>query len=194
VGQFPRDSTNSAAGRQSTKYLCRESFGDRYLSHLIVTMRAMDSALIDQAIELLEKANADLQSELLPASVARRLLATYARARRLVDFGIAGLSRKLDDVAEVARVTGTSIGRAKAVVQTGKTMSQSGDLSAALQHGDISLDQAAEIAAAEASAPGAATTRAGVQRQSQAALLKVPSGKDGARSQGREAQTSRTVT
>jgi hypothetical protein len=114
----------------------------------------MDSALIDQAIALLDKANADLQPGLLPAPVARKLLASYARARRLVDFGIAGLSRKLDDASEVARVTGTSMSTAKAVVQTGKTMSQSDDLSAALQHGDISLDQAAEIAAAEASAPG----------------------------------------
>ncbi|MDQ4028844.1 MAG: hypothetical protein M3214_12485, partial [Actinomycetota bacterium] len=124
------------------------------MSQLIVTIRAMDSALIDQAIELLEKANADLEPELLRAPVARRLLTSYARARRLVDFGIAAISRKVDDAAEVAQATGTSMGRAKAVVETGKTMSHSDELSAALQHGDISLDQAAEIAAAEESAPG----------------------------------------
>lgn len=117
----------------------------------------MRNALIDQAIELLEKANVDLQPELLPAPVARRLLASYARARRLVDFGIAGLSHKLDDASELARVTGTSMGKAKAVVSTGKVLATSADLSAALQQGDISLDQAGEIAAAEESAPGAAT-------------------------------------
>jgi hypothetical protein len=116
----------------------------------------MDSALIDQAIALLDKANADLQPELLPTPVARRLLASYARARRRVDFGIAALARKLDDAAEVARATGTSMGRAKAVVETAKTMSLSDDLATAMRHGDISLDQAGEIAAAEASAPGAA--------------------------------------
>ena len=77
----------------------------------------MDNALIDQAIELLEKANADLQPELLPAPLARKLLASYARARRLVDFGIAGLSRKMDP-SEIATVTGTSMGTAKAVVST----------------------------------------------------------------------------
>ncbi|MEA2497707.1 MAG: hypothetical protein QOH26_112, partial [Actinomycetota bacterium] len=33
---------------------------------------------IDQAIELLEKANADLQPELLSAPAARRLLASYS--------------------------------------------------------------------------------------------------------------------
>jgi hypothetical protein len=62
---------------------------------------------IDQAIELLEKANADLQPELLSAPAARRLLASYSRARRSVDFAIAGLSRKIDDVAAVADLTGT---------------------------------------------------------------------------------------
>jgi hypothetical protein len=117
----------------------------------------MGNALIDQAVELLEKANADLQPELLPASEARGLLASYARARRLVDFGIAGLSRKLDDASELARVTGTSTGEAKAVVSTGKVMATSAELSAALQQGDISLDQASEIASAEESCPGAAT-------------------------------------
>jgi hypothetical protein len=71
----------------------------------------MSNALIDQAIELLEKANAELQPELLPAATARRLLASYARARRLVDFGIAGLARKCDDASELARVTGTSVER-----------------------------------------------------------------------------------
>jgi hypothetical protein len=103
------------------------------VSHLRVRITGMGKSLIDQAIELLEKANADLQPELLPAPVARKILASYARARRLVDYGIAGLSRKLDDASELARVTGTSIGEAKAVVSTGKVLATSGDLSAALQ-------------------------------------------------------------
>lgn len=117
----------------------------------------MGNALIDQAIELLEKANADLQPELMAAPEARRLLASYARARKLVDFGIAGLSRKLDDASKLARVTGISTGEAKAVVSTGKDLATSAELSAALQQGDISLEQAGEIAAAEESCPGAAT-------------------------------------
>ena len=112
----------------------------------------------------MEKANADLEPELLPAPAARRLLASYARARRLVDFGIAGLSRKVDDASAVARVTGTSMGHAKAVVSTGKVMGACEELAAALQHGDVSLDQAAEIASAEESAPGAAKELVAVAR------------------------------
>jgi hypothetical protein len=120
-------------------------------------MGYMESALLDQAIELLEKANADLQPELLPAPAARKLLASYARARRLADFGISGLSRKLDDATELAKATGTSMGQAKAVVTTGKVMASSPELSTALQQGGISLDQATEIARAEESAPGVAS-------------------------------------
>lgn len=125
----------------------------------------MNIAVIEEAVELLEKANADLQPELLPTPTARRLLAAYARARRLADFGIAGLSRKIDDASEVAKVTGTSLGQAKGVVATGKVLETSADLSAALQQGEVSLEQAGEIAAAEESCPGAARELVAVAKQ-----------------------------
>jgi hypothetical protein len=106
-----------------------------------------------QAIEALEKENANLQPELITAEMARRLLCAYARADKLVSFGIAALSRKLDDSADLARLTGSSVVAAKNVVTTGKVMSSSEDMSSALQHGDISLDQATEIAAAKSRLP-----------------------------------------
>jgi len=40
----------------------------------------MEVALVDEAIELLEKANADLEPELLSGAAARKLLDAYARA------------------------------------------------------------------------------------------------------------------
>ena len=40
----------------------------------------MRTEFLDEAVELLEKANADLEAELLTASSARDLLATYAKA------------------------------------------------------------------------------------------------------------------
>ena len=108
------------------------------------------------AIAELEKENANLQPELLTAERARELMTAYARAGKLVSFGIAALSRKLDDSSELARLTGSSVGRAKNVVTTGAVMASSEELSSALMRGDISLDQAHEIATAEESAPGAA--------------------------------------
>lgn len=52
-------------------------------------MRGMGDALIDRAIEMLEKGNAELQPELLSAPAARELLAAYAKAEKLAAFGVA---------------------------------------------------------------------------------------------------------
>jgi hypothetical protein len=47
----------------------------------------MGNSLIDQAIEFLEKANADLEPELLSGEAARSLLEAYARAEKLARSG-----------------------------------------------------------------------------------------------------------
>ena len=110
---------------------------------------------IRDAIAALEKSNANLQPELLTAAEARELMTAYVRAERLVSFGIAALSRKVRE-DELARLTGSPLGKARSVVATGQTMARSGDLAEALQDAVISLDQAVEIAAAEDAAPGSA--------------------------------------
>ncbi|MGI8773771.1 MAG: HNH endonuclease [Actinomycetota bacterium] len=117
----------------------------------------MDVGLVDQAIELLEKANAELEPELLDSASARAAIAAYARAEKLATFGVAALFRKVADSAKIAQITGSSIGKAKAVVQTGAVMATSSELTSAMQTGSISFDQAAEVAAAEESAPGCAS-------------------------------------
>jgi hypothetical protein len=116
----------------------------------------MESTPIDDAVKCLEKANADLEPELLTGPAAKKLLGLYAGAQRLAAFGVAALARKLDDASELARVTGTSLGKAKETVATGKVLGGSAELNSALQQGDVSLDQATEIAKAEESAPGTA--------------------------------------
>jgi 5-methylcytosine-specific restriction endonuclease McrA len=111
---------------------------------------------VKQAIKELQKENASLQPELLSAAAAQRALEEYAQVKRLADFGIAALTRKVNDASAVARVTGTSIGKAKETVATGKMLKESDELGEALRFGDVSLDQATEIAKAEESAPGVA--------------------------------------
>jgi hypothetical protein len=106
-------------------------------------------------IEMFEKANADLEPGLMTQAEIELAFAAYARAERLVAYGKAMLARRMDE-AKVARVSGTSLGKAKAVVATGKVMESSPELTDALQHGHVSLDQAVEIASAEQSPPGAA--------------------------------------
>ncbi|MDQ3986543.1 MAG: HNH endonuclease [Actinomycetota bacterium] len=132
----------------------------------------MESEILHQATELLEKANAKLEPELLTAPDARKLLAAYARAEKLAAFGVAALARKLDNASALARVTGTSVGKAKAVVDTAKVLGDSADLGLALQRGAISLDQANEIAKAEQSCPGAAAELLDVARKESFHVLK----------------------
>ncbi|HVF52542.1 MAG TPA: HNH endonuclease signature motif containing protein [Actinomycetota bacterium] len=132
----------------------------------------MEVTLVEDAVELLEKANAGLEPELLSASAAQKLLEVYDRAGRLAAFGVAELARKLDDPDKVARATGTSLGRARDIVATGKVLGAADDLSDAFQSGAISLDQAAEIAKAEESCPGAAKELVAVARTEAFHVLK----------------------
>jgi hypothetical protein len=91
---------------------------------------------------------------------------------KLGTFGVTALSRKLDDAPELARVTGTSVGRAKDTVATAKVVGDSGELSTAMQRGDLSLDQATEIARAESAAPGAAAELLPVAKEQSFHVLK----------------------
>jgi hypothetical protein len=127
-----------------------------YVSHPLSIIIVMDVPYVEQAVEALERANADLDPDLLDAVLARRLMAAYARAGKLAAFGVAALSRKVCTASEIARVTGSSMGKAHEVVVRGKVLAEGGALTTALKHGEISLEQAAEIASAEASRPGAA--------------------------------------
>src|ERR671914_1135607 len=116
----------------------------------------MEFRHLEDAVKSLEKANADLQPELLSAADARGRLEGYARARKLIDYGIAALAARIDDAPALARATGTPIPKATETIATGKVLRASAPLEQALAHGDISWDQASEISKAEASAPGCA--------------------------------------
>jgi 5-methylcytosine-specific restriction endonuclease McrA len=150
-------------------HLCRKWFVNRKVRAIsrtgsamskIVTPpcndQGMESNILHDAVALLEKANANLEPELMTADAARVLLAEYARAEKLAAFGQAALARKIDDTTEIARVTGTSIGKAKQTVETGKALKDADLVCDAFAGGAISLDQATEIAKAEQARPGSA--------------------------------------
>ncbi len=117
----------------------------------------MQLDVLDDALELLEKANADLEPELMSAAQAREAFARYARAERLASYGLAALARKIDDTAEYARTTGTSVGKARQAQDTARRLRDSTQVAEALKGGAISLDQASEITKADEADPGAAT-------------------------------------
>jgi hypothetical protein len=127
---------------------------------------------LDDAVALLEKANAELEPELLTVAGARERLAVYARARKLIDYGIAALGARIDDAASLARDTGTSVGRATETIATGNVLHDSAPLDEALRHGAVSLDQASEISKVEASAPGSATELLKVADQESFSVLR----------------------
>jgi HNH endonuclease len=111
---------------------------------------------IADALALIERANAKLRPDELSRSEAHSLIDAFGRIVKLGSFGVASLSPTLGDAAAVARVSGTSMGKAREAVATGTAIQTSPDLNAAMRQGSVSLDQAAEIARAEEAAPGSA--------------------------------------
>ena len=109
---------------------------------------------MEEAIRQIEKSNIDLEPEVLEAPAVRELLSRYAKAKKLVCYGETMLAAKLDDPALVARTTGVSVGKAKAVVDAGNSLKGADDVREAFKSGEISLDQAGEIARAEQASPG----------------------------------------
>ena len=116
----------------------------------------MKTTHVTDGIALLEKANAGLQPELMSDSDVRDMFAEYARVEKLAAFGKAVLARRMDASA-VAKFTGTSVGKAKSVVETSKALETADEVRSAFQGGRISLDQASEIARAEVAQPGSAS-------------------------------------
>lgn len=117
----------------------------------------MKTVAIDEAVTWLEKANADLEPELLTDPAAREMFAAFARAEKLASFGKTMLARRMNDAAAVAKVAGTSVGKAKASLEAGNALAQAPEVRTAFRRGGISLDQAAEIARAEVAKPGCAS-------------------------------------
>jgi HNH endonuclease len=132
----------------------------------------MEFDAIAEAVTWLEKANADLEPELLTPDDTRHHLALYARAEKLATYGKTMLARKLDDATEVARTTGVSVAKAKATVDTATALSEADEVRDAFQGGNISLDQAAEIARAEQAQPGSSTELLEVARSDSFQVLR----------------------
>jgi hypothetical protein len=77
-------------------------------------------------------------------------------AKRVAESGAWRSNGSLSAAQWMAAKTGTSVGKAKDTIATAEVLAESGDLDDALRHGNVSLDQATEIARAEESRPGAA--------------------------------------
>jgi hypothetical protein len=65
----------------------------------------MAISALEEAVAVVEKANANLEPELMGVDAARSLLASYARIRKLASYGEAVLARRVEDASEIARLS-----------------------------------------------------------------------------------------
>lgn len=138
----------------------------------VSTLSASELAEVRELRQRIDKFSAGLETDLVEASRARTLLEEFVGIGRCVDFVVAALSRKIDDAGTVARTAGTSIGQAKATIEMGYNLKAAPELGEALKSGEVSLEQASEIARAEASAPGVVDELVKVAKEQPFIILK----------------------
>ena len=109
---------------------------------------------LQDALTSLQKARASLEPELLSIADARDALATSAMAKNVIASIESELIGRVDDAQTVARITGTSVGKAKIVTETARALKDADVVRDALASGSVSFDQASEIVKAEKAAPG----------------------------------------
>ena len=124
-------------------------FGPLEVSQCPAIVTCMEFTAMAEAIKQIEKSNIDLEPEVLEHPIGAGAPVLYARAKKLVSYGETMLAAKLGDAAVVARTTGVSRGKAKAEVGTGNSLKSADEVRGAFKSGELSLDQAAEIATAE---------------------------------------------
>lgn len=108
-----------------------------------------------EALRLVRAANAGLAASVCPESEWRRRLACLVAIEQAAGYGKATVAARLGDPDGLARLAGTSVGRARDTIATGEALSRSPVLGDAVADGSVSLDQAAEITRAAAVAPDA---------------------------------------
>jgi len=125
-------------------------------------------AAIDQAVELLREGVAGLDPDVLDGAAARRLVEEFAEVVRLGEAGKALAVRRVQATASwsqsgyfrdaatwLASVSGTSLGAARATLDTADRLTELPETEAALRAGHLSAVQAHEVAAAATADPSA---------------------------------------
>ena len=115
----------------------------------------MEADRIEGAVGVLEAELAGLDADRMDPALTHRLLGLFTRGERACA-GATAVARRIGDPRVVARQQGTSMGKARAIVDLSQRIADTPALEAAVRGGEVSLDQATEIAKAETEAPGCA--------------------------------------
>jgi len=116
----------------------------------------MERHYLAEAVEFARKANRVLSPGRCSNAEAREMLGRYAELEKLAGYGKAALAARLKDPGGLARASGTSLGKAREALKTAEAAEKTPELAEALRAGELSLDQASEIARTEQVAPGSA--------------------------------------
>jgi hypothetical protein len=125
----------------------------------------MELDRVEAAVGVLETEIGSLQVDGVDRGSAARLVGLFARVERVGAAGTALLARRVGDPGLVAATTGTSVGKARAVLGLSERLRDTPDLDEAVRTGSVSLDQATEIAKAETAVPGSAAELVTVARR-----------------------------
>lgn len=108
---------------------------------------------LTEALRLVRRANAGLTAHRCSRPEWERRLACFVEIEKLAGFGKATAAARVADVDGLAGMCGSSLGRAREVITTGRALAGSPALSEAVAEGRVSLDQASEIARTAVVAP-----------------------------------------
>jgi hypothetical protein len=133
----------------------------------------MEVERIEQAIGVIEAELRTLDAGIQDPGRARRLLELFSRGERVFAGAVAAVARRVGDPRVVAREAGTSVGKARAIVSLSRQLSVTPELRSAVREGAVSLDQATEIAKAEAAVPGCASELVSVAKTEPFHVLKT---------------------
>jgi hypothetical protein len=125
----------------------------------------MEVDRITAAVGVIEEELRSFRPDLVDRASAARLVSVFAQGEKACAAGTALLARLVGDAAALARTTGTSVGKARAVIGLSQCLRDTPDLYRAVRDATVSLDQATEIAKAETAAPGSAADLIGVARE-----------------------------
>ena len=114
----------------------------------------MERHYIVEAVEFATKANRVLSPDQWSDAEAREMLGHYALLEKLAAYGKTAAAARLNDAGGLARASGTSMGKAREALRTAEQAAKTPELAEAMRAGELSLDQATEIAKTETVAPG----------------------------------------
>jgi len=110
---------------------------------------------LTEAVRVVRRVTAGLAADRCSRAEWERRLTVFVELEKLAGFGKASAAARVADADGLAALCGSSVGRAREVLAAGRALTASPVLAEAMADGQVSVDQASEIARTMTVAPGA---------------------------------------